>query len=114
MANDLNELNSILFDTLRGVKDGTIETMKANVVVGISNALVNNAKVQIQAIKLTGSKKPTRFLGVQAGPEITEDRHQNMTIYAKKMGYDSVTEAINNEGKDDFVNSFEQWFEEQI
>lgn len=100
MANDLNELNSILFDTLRGVKDGTVDSKNANAVIGISNALVNNAKVQLQAMKLAGQKQPTNFLGID-GPK-NHNRYEASAEVAKKEGFKNVSEAIKAFGKQTF------------
>ena len=101
MANDLNELNTILFDTLRGVKDA---------VIGLSNSIVNNAKVQIQAMKFTGRKANTNFLSLEEPvSKITGDRHTDMTTFAHERGFHSVAEAIVEEGKQEFMLMFEEW-----
>lgn len=44
MANDLNRLNEVLFETLEGVKDGSVDEKKAQTIVNIGNSIVNNAK----------------------------------------------------------------------
>ena len=110
MANDLNELTSILFDTLRGVKNGDLDTKQANAVIGISNSIINNAKVQIQAMKYTGRKANSNFLSLEDPvSKITGDRHTDMTTFAHERGYHSVAEAIVEEGKDEFNFLFEEW-----
>lgn len=110
--NDLNELNSILFDTLRGVTSGEIDTKKANSVIGLSNALVNNAKVQIQAMKLTGQRTPTKFMSLTESTGKPTDKHEAMMVFAKSIGYDSVAEAIAEESKPVFIKKFETWYAE--
>jgi hypothetical protein len=114
MANDLNELNTILFETLRGIKDGNIDTKQANSVIGISNALVNNAKVQIQAMKLTGGKKAPEFVSLPETPVKYKSKHEAMTVYAKEIGQKSVADAIADSSKEDFNKGFMQWAEDEM
>ena len=114
MANDLNELNSILFDTLRGVESGKKDVKQANAVIGISNALINNAKVQLQAIKLSGRKGSPDFFSLPE-PSSEEkgsranDKHDLMMQYAVEIGCDSVAHAFGKVGKDQFIKDFESW-----
>lgn len=56
------EMRSILFETLRGVKDGTIDAEKAKTVSSVSQTLINSAKVEIDYIKTIGNKKKSNLL----------------------------------------------------
>jgi hypothetical protein len=56
MSNNIEDLRTILFDTLRGVKNGTIDTEKAKTISEISQVIVNTAKVEVDHAKVTGSK----------------------------------------------------------
>ncbi|WP_416440413.1 hypothetical protein ACH3O9_11185 [Leeuwenhoekiella sp. A16] len=114
MANDLKELNDILFDTLRGIKDNSVDVKQANAVIGVSNALVNNAKVQLQAMKLSGGKTPPKFLSIEAGPQTTnfKNKHEAMTAYAQNIGERNVADAISKHGKKDFEKGLKEWLEE--
>lgn len=62
-GNDINELRTILFDTIRGVSKGTIETDKAKTIVDLSQAVINTAKVEIEHIKHTQLPSATGFFG---------------------------------------------------
>lgn len=108
MANDLNELNEILFSTLRGVKDGNVDVKRANTVIGLSNALVNNAKVQIQAMKITGQKEATKFLSLAANGKY-KDRYAAASAYAVSQGYKGVPEAIVAMGKYEFNKAVDDY-----
>ena len=109
MPNDLNELNTILFETLRGVNKGDVDTKQANAVIGLSNAVVNNAKVQIQAMKLSGKKTPPKMLSIQGTDRITGDKHKDMLTYAQELGFTSVAEAMAEISKDQFKKDFQSW-----
>jgi len=56
------EMRSILFETLRGVKDGTIDDEKAKTISSVSQTLINSAKVEIDYIKTVGNNKKSKLL----------------------------------------------------
>lgn len=62
MANDVTELRDILFDAIRGVKDGTMDKEKADTIASLSQVLINSAKTEVDYIKATGGVKSTKFL----------------------------------------------------
>lgn len=113
-ANNLNELNKILFDTLRGVKDGSVDDKKAQTITNVSNSIINNAKMQLSAYKLTKGKayndvfeQPTGDL-LESG-NLYELKHE----YAIKKGYKSVSEAYDGIGKGKFETMFSQWVQKK-
>lgn len=110
MANDLPELNGILFDTLRGLKEGSIEESKAKAVVKVTDGIAKVAKLQLEAFKMTGgaSLVPT-VLGnkVKINHEIgSPDKHTRMNQFAVSLGYKNVAAAISDLGKDKFTKQF--------
>ncbi len=112
MKNDLNELNSVLFDTLRGVKDGSVDDAKATSIAKISNSIISNAKTQLAAVKMVkGTVFKTEVFGEVASKAIGpgEDVFEMKLTYAKYLGYQNVAEAISKEGKIDFNNGFNDW-----
>lgn len=116
MANDLNELNGILFETLRGVKENNIDHKKANAVIGLSNALINNAKVQLNAYKLAGSGRAPEFFSLpekeQKQLEVgNKDKHELMMQFAISKDYDNVAHAMGSMGKEQFMREFNTWID---
>jgi hypothetical protein len=49
----IQDLRELLFDTIQGVKNGTIDTDKAKVIGDLSQVMVNTAKVEVDFIKAT-------------------------------------------------------------
>ena len=97
---NLNELNDVLFDTLKGINDSTVDAKKGNLVIGVSNAIINNAKVQLSAYKIAKSNKspvntPTFFgLPEADGSRDISDRYQLCQKVAKDLGFRNANEAI--------------------
>src|SRR5690606_20266294 len=59
---NLKELRDILFETLRGVKDGTVKADKAKIISEVSQVLINSAKVEIDYIRATGNNKKSNMM----------------------------------------------------
>lgn len=57
MENNIEALRNILFDAIRGVKAGTLDIEKAKVIDGLSQTIINSAKVEVEYMR--NSKKPT-------------------------------------------------------
>lgn len=60
--NTIDDLRSILFDTMRGLKAGTIEIEKAKAISDTAQVIVNTAKTEIAYLQATGGGS-SRFLG---------------------------------------------------
>lgn len=108
--NNLTELNNILFETLKGVKDGSIEDKKATSLTNIANSIINNTKTQLQAYKLTKGMAFREEFGkapktLKASGDTYDQKHE----FAIFKGYENVTEAIGKMGKSDFENEFKEW-----
>ncbi|WP_438423092.1 hypothetical protein [Aquimarina macrocephali] len=112
MANDLPELNAVLFDTLRGLNNGSIEESKAKAIVKVTDGIAKVAKIQLDAFKMTGGASPVpAVLGneMKIHPQIgSPDRHTQMTQFAVKLGYKNVTTAIRDMGKGEFDKQFKE------
>lgn len=52
--NDILDLRSILFDTMRKLKEGTIDIEKAKAVSDIGQVIINSAKVEVDAMRGAG------------------------------------------------------------
>ena len=62
MENNVNELRQILFESIRGVKDGTLDIEKAKAVADMSQVIINSAKIEVDYIKATGGVSGSTFL----------------------------------------------------
>lgn len=56
MSNNINDLRTHLFDTIRELKNGKIDIEKAKAISDIAQVIVNSAKVEVDHAKVTGSK----------------------------------------------------------
>lgn len=56
MHNDIQDLRTMLFDAMRGLKNGTIDTAKAKAISELGQVIVNSAKVEVDHMKKTGSE----------------------------------------------------------
>lgn len=67
MKNDITELRSILFDTLRGLKNKETPTdvSEAKAVADIAQTIINTAKVEVDHIRITGSSNQSSFLAAE-------------------------------------------------
>lgn len=62
MANNIEELRSILFDTIREVKRGEIDLDKAKSIENLSQTIINSAKVEVDYMRVTDKTIGTSFL----------------------------------------------------
>jgi len=54
MSNDITELRSNLFDTLRGLKDGSMEIDRARAIADIAKTITDTAKVEVDFMRVAG------------------------------------------------------------
>lgn len=63
MSQNINDLRKTLFETLQGVKDGSVSVEKAKAVSELSQNIINTAKVEIDYLK-AGGKVTSEFIEV--------------------------------------------------
>jgi hypothetical protein len=65
MSNDntITGLRDIMFKTLRGIQDGTVDVDKAKAINDTAQTIINSAKVEVEFLKATGSPASTGFIG---------------------------------------------------
>lgn len=62
----VDDLRAALFDTIEGVRDGSVPLDKARVVAELTQVIVNSSKVEVEFLKATNGKgQATGFLGQQ-------------------------------------------------
>ena len=52
--NDITELRTHLFDTLRGLKDGSVKLETAKAINDTAQTIINTAKVEVDHMKVVG------------------------------------------------------------
>lgn len=67
----IEDLRALLFDTIAGVKDGSMSIEKAQMISGLSQVMVNSAKVEVDYAKVTGQKGSSFLTKEQLPPGIT-------------------------------------------
>jgi hypothetical protein len=63
---DLTALRAALFETLRGVRTGTVDLDKARAINEIGKTLIDTAKVEVDYLRVTGGGEST-FIATAAG-----------------------------------------------
>lgn len=83
--NDINELRSALFNTLRELqnKDAPMELERAKAINETSQTLINSLKVEVECMRITGAKG-SRFLPIEENDteKITPTGRQTVTALA--------------------------------
>lgn len=121
--NNLTELNSILFNTLRGVRNKTVKNKEAHTIAKISSTIINNAKTQLHAYKLTGGrtelasitksnsdlKELTSVVQKANSINLPTNTYDRQMQYALELGYRTPGAAILDIGKNDFLSGLNAW-----
>jgi hypothetical protein len=58
----IEDLREVLFATIAGVRDGSMSIEQAQTISGLSQVMVNSAKVEVDYSKATGQKGGSGFL----------------------------------------------------
>jgi hypothetical protein len=67
----ITDLHAHLFETLAGLRAGTITTEQAATISQVAQAIINTAKVEVEYLRVTGKQHGSGFL---PGPTIEESR----------------------------------------
>jgi len=54
MNNDITELRSVLFDTLRDLRAGKMDAAQARSINNTAQTLINSAKLEVEHLKVVG------------------------------------------------------------
>lgn len=79
MSNDINELRTHLFDTLRGIKDGSMKLETAQAINETAQTIINAAKVEVDHMKVAGGC--SEFMSSNgSAPSISHTRTGTKTV----------------------------------
>jgi hypothetical protein len=56
MSNDITELRTHLFDTLRGLKDGSVKVDTAKAINQTAQSIIDSARVEVDALAIIGGQ----------------------------------------------------------
>lgn len=75
-TNDITELRSHLFDTLRGLKDKDkpLEIERARAVSDVAQTIINTVKVEVDFVKATGAKGSGFIPSLDRSTGVIEER----------------------------------------
>jgi len=59
---NFNEVRSILFDTMRGLKDGSVKPDVAKQISETAQTIINTVKVELDFVKMSGGRDKPRML----------------------------------------------------
>lgn len=85
MNNDITELRSALFDTLRALREGKIDIDRAGAINDTAQTLINSAKVEIDHMKLVGGTSV--FFAGDSVPKIQRTNTGTKTVAKLPGGY---------------------------
>lgn len=69
MSNDITELRTHLFDTLRGLKDGTMQVDTAKAINQTAQSIIDSARVEVDALAVIGGQG-TGFIPILESAEL--------------------------------------------
>ena len=85
MNNDITELRSALFDTLRALREGKIDIDRASAINNTAQTIINSAKVEIDHMKLVGGT--SGFIAGDSVPQIQRTNNGTKTVAKLPGGY---------------------------
>lgn len=68
---DINQLRRSIFETIQGLKDGTVDVEKARVIGELSQVVINSAKVEVDYIRANGGGDAAFFPANDSVPRLT-------------------------------------------
>ncbi|WP_121665253.1 hypothetical protein [Mesonia aquimarina] len=127
---NLSDLNNGLFKLVQEVIEDKVEPQKVKSVVDISNTIISNHKLQLDALKFSAKlgkeKQPDESFGVETAKdqlkieETTQkqiadmDGHEKSLLFAKSLGCKNASEAISQIGSTmEFKKQRDAWLENQ-
>lgn len=112
MNHNLDGLNEMLYKTLEGLQDGSVDNHKAKTICTISSQIISVSKTKIDALRLFSKNFETSDSAIKSlsgvidleeqsdvAPKALEDQVQKnlfvkKTKFAKSLGYPSLAKAV--------------------
>lgn len=96
--NDITELRSILFDTLRGLKSGSMKPEQAKAINETAGTLIASARVEVEMVELIGGRGsgfiPQTTVVPPKAPGIgLADQAGRLVPHAQKVGAGETAEV---------------------
>lgn len=88
-VNDVGRLRAILFETLDDLKSNRIDSDKAKSISETAQVIINSAKVEIDAARITGKNMATNFFSesqLKPSQKNITDQAPKPVGYVHKMG----------------------------
>jgi hypothetical protein len=112
MSNIL-DLNEKLFQVFDKLEKGELDPKQAQSLVNVSNAISSNAKLMLQAAKI--SKNPNisnLMLGEEMAKKIEpKDTYTQKLEFSQENGFHDIAAAITKLGKKEFEQQFKDEYE---
>lgn len=78
------DLRAILFETIQGIKGGSIDIEKAKAINELSQTIINSAKVEVDHMRIAGSQSTSDFI-----PSKQPVSYQHRIGEKKKISFDT-------------------------
>ena len=65
----ITALRAVLFDTLEGIKNGTVDIDKARSINEVAKTIVDSAKVEVEFLRVSGGDE-SAFIAPKEAPEL--------------------------------------------
>lgn len=62
VKNKISDLRDHLFETLEGLKDGSMDLERAKAIADVGQTIINSAKVEVDFLRVTGGTTDTGFI----------------------------------------------------
>jgi hypothetical protein len=69
------DLRAVLFETIQGIKGGSIDIEKAKAINELSQTIINSAKVEVDHMRIAGSQTASGFIPSLKAEQPTSYRH---------------------------------------
>lgn len=86
MSNTIDDLRQLLFETIRSVKDGSMDVDRARAVEGLAKSITDTAKVEVDFARVTGAELHSNFLPPPPAPDRSEVRTMPMPVRSAPVG----------------------------
>ena len=84
MSQNINDLRKTLFETLQGVKDGSVSVDNARAVANLSQQIINTAKIEIDYMN-AGGKVTSEFIEINQRNQIGSPAQHTVAAQLRRL-----------------------------